>query len=59
MTKEGRIQFRMDFEDKKWFERYAKKRGGMSRLLVEFICALKKQEQPAHVNGHSTQPEAI
>lgn len=44
MVKQGRIQFRANLDDKEWFENYAEARGGMSRVLNDFIRALRRSE---------------
>lgn len=51
MAKTGRLAFRTELSDKRWFEQYAKTHGGMSRVFCDFIRHLRRQhgEFPEHV----------
>ena len=39
-----RLQLRIEWDLKEWFERYAQGRGGMSRLIREHILNLRGKE---------------
>jgi len=56
MSKKERLQLRMELRLKNWFKGFSEGRGGMSRIVTDYVTALKKaddeegngEEQPQH-----------
>jgi hypothetical protein len=45
MSKEKRLEVRIDPGLKVWFFKYAATRGGMSKIIIDYIKRLKRREQ--------------
>ena len=45
MGKDDRLNLRMKPRLKSWFKKYAARRGGMSKLVVEHVEELKQSEE--------------
>ena len=54
MSKEERLQLRMEKKLKEWFRSFSEGRGGMSRIVVDYVMALQKADEEE--DGSESQP---
>lgn len=50
MGKADRLQLRIEADLKEWFQEYAEKRGGMSRVVQDYLRSLKKRNSKDDVD---------
>jgi len=55
MSKKERLQLRMELRLKNWFKGFSEGRGGMSRIVTDYVTALKKADDDEEGNGEQSQ----